>query len=790
EISPNLKSLVRVLLEQKWREVDSLKKLDSVFVVKYYASWRQWKKLYIQMEYCPQTLRSVLEVKQQVFGRQSTQAMNIYEYFVCCEIFREILECLQYIHTIKPPMIHRDIKPDNILISHNNIDNRFIKLCDFGLAIDHDKTCMSHTQHVGSPAYMAPDVSSSHYGVKVDIYSLGILALRNIFDKNPLDKYTDTNFSTNVSKLYDAIYPMLESSYVRRPDCTQLNYVDASGDNNLCNNSGDLSSIPINNEKLDNTALNKCDLGRFTKSNRSRPSILTRPLLNTDYNRDSGAESGVETARNDMNSDSRAHEMHGSERGGNGSVKGVIKSAPKRMGSIRRLRAVLNRGRNVGNNEKVRDREMANSKVIKIENHVDINTIKLFHVFDDYNGFNVLFITNDDMVYGMGSNYFGSLGLGHNWAVNTPHIIPELCQQNIQQFICGLDFVLSINDNNCIHGWGRNEGVQLVQLPTLEYLKPYIISLPNNPVIRDISCGYYHSLVVTFDDCVYGWGYNIYGQLGCGEQHSTQVITPIQIEFIDNGIEYKIRIVYCCEYSSFAVTTDGQLFSWGRNEGHLGHNLFKNVFKPQMVYNLSNVQTVCPTDHDFNIIETMNKLSNICAKNVVQYYNTWFENNKYYIRMELCPHSLQTVLSLIGPAFGRRSAAEAMNSSEFYISCQIFKELLKCIQYLHDLSPAVIHRNLKPENVLIGGKAGNLCLKLCDFGLSHVFKSLSDNRNPEYLSPEEFNGQSVDYKTDIYSAAKIGEIIFDIKLPPKFMNNVVYRIVLHSPPTRPPLYGI
>ncbi|CAG2102355.1 unnamed protein product [Medioppia subpectinata] len=170
----------------------------------------------------------------------------------------------------------------------------------------------------------------------------------------------------------------------------------------------------------------------------------------------------------------------------------------------------------------------------------------------------------------------------------------------------------------------------------------------------------------------------------------------------------------------------------------------------------------CKYDH--TIHNELNKLTNICDKYLVQYYKIWFEDNKYYIPMELCSHSLRTVFDFKSRVFGRRSAEEFL--TEFFISCQIFAELLKCVQHLHDLSPAVIHRNLKPENVLIGGKAGNLCLKLCDFGLSQVFKSLSDNRNPEYLSPEETNGGTVDYKTDVYSAAKIGKNIFDIQVTP------------------------
>ena len=64
-----------------------------------------------------------------------------------------------------------------------------------------------------------------------------------------------------------------------------------------------------------------------------------------------------------------------------------------------------------------------------------IQEIKLFHVFDDERGLNVLFVTNNDCVYGLGSNYWGSLGLGHNSAVNSPQIIRQLCHQNIKHYV-------------------------------------------------------------------------------------------------------------------------------------------------------------------------------------------------------------------------------------------------------------------------------------------------------------------------------------------------------------------
>ncbi|CAG2170518.1 unnamed protein product [Oppiella nova] len=68
--------------------------------------------------------------------------------------------------------------------------------------------------------------------------------------------------------------------------------------------------------------------------------------------------------------------------------------------------------------------------------------------------------------------------------------------------------------------------------------------------------------------------------------------------------------------------------------------------------------------------------------------------------MELGGHSLKDILIRKPQVFGRQPG-EPMNSIEFYISCHIFKELLECVQYLHELSPQIIHRDLKPDNILL-----------------------------------------------------------------------------------------
>ncbi|CAG2163891.1 unnamed protein product [Oppiella nova] len=66
------------------------------------------------------------------------------------------------------------------------------------------------------------------------------------------------------------------------------------------------------------------------------------------------------------------------------------------------------------------------------------------------------------MVYGLGSNTYGQLELGHNTSIETPVEVPQLCHQNIHQFINGMDFVLAVNtDNNVIFSFGHNSEGQL-----------------------------------------------------------------------------------------------------------------------------------------------------------------------------------------------------------------------------------------------------------------------------------------------------------------------------------------
>jgi hypothetical protein len=161
-------------------------RLVSLYVVDHYYSWLENNRtddiitLYIRMELCDKTLQQLMNEFDSDSNIKDNENLTQIGYYIASQLFIEILECVQFLHNNQ--IIHRDLNPYNIMIKINGKNNRFIKICDFGLIAIHKFAQQSHTKDRGHISYAAPEVlDGTKYDFKADIYSLGRI-LKNLFN--------------------------------------------------------------------------------------------------------------------------------------------------------------------------------------------------------------------------------------------------------------------------------------------------------------------------------------------------------------------------------------------------------------------------------------------------------------------------------------------------------------------------------------------------------------------------------------------------------------------------------
>eukprot|EP01006_Ploeotia_vitrea_P054087 TRINITY_DN67848_c7_g3_i1.p1 TRINITY_DN67848_c7_g3~~TRINITY_DN67848_c7_g3_i1.p1 ORF type:complete len:502 (-),score=3.39 TRINITY_DN67848_c7_g3_i1:477-1982(-) len=85
---------------------------------------------------------------------------------------RDIARGMNYLHTLSPPVVHRDLKSLNILVN----DYYMIKLCDFGMSRTKQHTVIQTKEKGGSPLWMAPEcLRGDAFTEKSDVYSYGVV---------------------------------------------------------------------------------------------------------------------------------------------------------------------------------------------------------------------------------------------------------------------------------------------------------------------------------------------------------------------------------------------------------------------------------------------------------------------------------------------------------------------------------------------------------------------------------------------------------------------------------------
>ncbi|XP_058741874.1 probable serine/threonine-protein kinase WNK5 [Vicia villosa] len=148
-------------LQRLYSEVHLLKHLHHKSMMIFYGSWIDLNGKtfnFITELFTSGTLREY----RQKYKRVDIQALKNWT--------RQILSGLEYLHTNNPPVIHRDLKCDNIFVNGHKGE---IKIGDLGLAAILCKSQLAQSV-IGTPEFMAPELYEEKYNELVDIYSFGM----------------------------------------------------------------------------------------------------------------------------------------------------------------------------------------------------------------------------------------------------------------------------------------------------------------------------------------------------------------------------------------------------------------------------------------------------------------------------------------------------------------------------------------------------------------------------------------------------------------------------------------
>ena len=211
------------------REISLLKELNHINIVKLYEVLHTPKKLTLVFEYVEQDLKKIID-------GAGGKGLDIK---LTKSFLYQLLRGVDFIH--KNKVLHRDLKPQNLLINKNNI----LKIADFGLARGYGIPVKNYTHEVVTLWYRPPDVllGNKTYGTTVDMWSIGTIfaematgkplftgnsendQLKKIFAimGTPTDNYAsslrelpewgvgDNNFEKNEPKSFKELFPELDT---------------------------------------------------------------------------------------------------------------------------------------------------------------------------------------------------------------------------------------------------------------------------------------------------------------------------------------------------------------------------------------------------------------------------------------------------------------------------------------------------------------------------------------------------------------------------------------------------
>ena len=202
--------------------------------------------------------------------------------------------------------------------------------------------------------------------------------------------------------------------------------------------------------------------------------------------------------------------------------------------------------------------------------------------------------TEEPELYVCGQNTYSELGLSDSKPRS--ELVPAATVKGLfpVQVVAGNEVTAVLTTNGAVYVWGYNVNGSCALKPSgaktapSRVVTPRLVSSLQSKIVRRICCsnGSEHLFAITSSGELWGWGFNKYGQLGIG--HKTEAIfepTRVSGQLRDKAVHYVAN-----SYShSIALTTEGLLFGFGLNSrGQLGLGSSENMWTlPQPIKSLA-----------------------------------------------------------------------------------------------------------------------------------------------------------------------------------------------------------
>ncbi|XP_068638407.1 PH, RCC1 and FYVE domains-containing protein 1-like [Aristolochia californica] len=208
-----------------------------------------------------------------------------------------------------------------------------------------------------------------------------------------------------------------------------------------------------------------------------------------------------------------------------------------------------------------------------------------------------------DGLLGGGTQRSGSLSMTMDAFL--PKALESTAVLDVQNIACGSQHAVLVTKQGEVFSWGEELGGRLGHGVEVDVSRPKLVEALSGMNIELVSCGEYHTCAVTLYGDLYTWGDGThnYGLLGHGSEVSHWI--PKKVMGQMEGIH--VSLVSCGPWHTAVVTSAGQLFTFGDGTfGALGHGDRKSASLPREVESLRGLRTVraaCGVWHTAAVVE-------------------------------------------------------------------------------------------------------------------------------------------------------------------------------------------